>query len=124
MRGERVVGWLNAQPRHRLRFCDARIGMAAPPTDVPAHEAAAIVCFALPAGERAIEDGRALLDGALADLAARGVRIADAWPAPDDDDPSGDAFRGRRAWFDAAGFSVVASTDTRVVMRKRLVPDR
>jgi len=125
MRGGRVVGWLNAQPRHRLRFCDARIGIAAPPPDVPAHEAAAIVCFALPPGERAIEDARALLDGALADLAARGVRVADAWPRRDDDeDPSRDAFRGRRAWFEAAGFSVVASADGRVAMRKRLDPDR
>jgi len=123
MRGARVVGWLNAQPRHRLPFCDERIGIAAPPPGVPLHEAAAIVCFALPVGARADDDARELLDGALADLAARGVRVADAWPA-DGDEPSGDAFRGRRAWFEAAGFRVVATADGRVVMRRRLDTDR
>jgi len=122
VRGARVVGWLNAQPRHRLRFCDAHVGLAAPPLDVPPHEAAAIVCFALPSQDGADEDACALLDAALTDLAERGVRVADAWPAVDDDPAawSRDAFGGRRAWFDRAGFEVVASSDRRVVMRKRL----
>ena len=99
LRGARMVGWLNAQPRHRLQHCEARIGVAAPPPDVPAHEAAAIVCFAVAPGEPVELVGRALLDAALADLALRGVRVVDAWP-PRADDPEApcattSAVRGR-----------------------------
>ena len=121
-RGTHVVGWLTAQPRHRLQHCEARIGVAAPPLDVPAHEAAAIVCFVVAPGDSTEEVGHALLDGALADLAARGLRVVDAWPRRDDGarDPAQDHFRGPPAWFEAAGFAAVAGDDGVTVMRKRL----
>src|SRR5690348_3608849 len=77
-RAGEVVGWLNAQPRNRLRHCDARIGVARVAPPVPEHEAAAVVCFVVPAPERRHGIARALLAGALTDLARRGMRIVDA----------------------------------------------
>jgi hypothetical protein len=122
LRGERVVGWLNAQPRHRLSHCEARIGVTAPALDVPAHAAAAIVCFAILPGEPEEDVAHALLDAALADLAARGLRVVDAWPPLDDAGHAsvGDHFRGRPAWFAAAGFEVAATHEALLVMRRRL----
>jgi ribosomal protein S18 acetylase RimI-like enzyme len=120
MRDEQVVGWLNAQPRHRLQHCEARIGAATPALDVPLHEAAAIVCFAVLPDARADDIAHALLDEALADLATRGLRVVDAWPRADEaGDVAHDRFRGRRAWFAAAGFDVVAHHAPLLVMRKR-----
>lgn len=51
-RDAEVTGWLNAQPRNRLRHCDARIGVEPVAVPVPGHEAAAIVCFVVAAAER------------------------------------------------------------------------
>ena len=45
--GDEVVGWMNAQPRHKLPHCFERMRIAAPATDVRALEAAVIVCFVI-----------------------------------------------------------------------------
>jgi ribosomal protein S18 acetylase RimI-like enzyme len=117
-----VVGWLNAQPRNKLRHCDARIGIASPPRDVPDHEAAAIVCFVTAPDARRQGVAHALLTAALDDLAVRGVRIVDAYPAAHDapDAPARDHYRGPRSLFVAAGFADVAHRAGVRIMRRTL----
>ena len=121
-RGDDVIGWLNAQPRHKLEHCDARIGVVTPPRDVPDHEAAAIVCFVVAPMARWQGIARALLSAALDDLAVRGIRIADAYPASRErhDAPGRDRYRGPRTLFAAAGFVDVAHHAGVRVMRKVL----
>ena len=66
--------------RSRTTSCrmPARASRIVPPQrDVPAHEAAAIVCFVVDPGWRRRGVARALLDGALASFAARGIRVVD-----------------------------------------------
>jgi len=42
-----VVGWVNAQPRHKLPHCFARLGISPTPLACAPFEAAAIVCFVI-----------------------------------------------------------------------------
>ena len=118
--GEDVIGWLNAQPRHRLQHCEARIGAAAPPTGVPPHRAAAVVCFVVPATERRRGIARALLAHALDDLAARGIVVVDAYPARAGGARDADHFRGPRGLFLAAGFTPAGGDARTEVLRKWL----
>lgn len=121
-RGEEVVGWLNAQPRNRLRHCDARIGIPDVAVPVPAHEAAALVCFVVAPGARRTGVARALLTGALTDLASRGVRVADAYPRAEEtsDRFDQDHYRGPRSLFVEAGFEALERVQGVLVMRKWL----
>ena len=117
-----VVGWLNAQPRPRLRHCDARIGVPPPPLDVPPYEAAAVVCFVIAPSHRRRGVARALLAGALTDLAARGLRVVDAYPRAEEGGASfaQDHYRGPRRLFLAAGFADLSRHDDVMVMRRML----
>ena len=121
-RDDEVVGWINAQPRNRLRHCDARIGVKPPPLPVPPHEAAAIVCFVIAPAHRRGGVARALLAGALADLGARGVRVVDAYPRADATAVpyAQDHYRGPRSLFVAAGFEELVRDGGKLVMRKFL----
>jgi GNAT superfamily N-acetyltransferase len=121
-RGAEMVGWLSAQPRNRLRHCDARIGIAPIALPVPEHEAAAIVCFVVPARERRRGIARALLGAALEHMARRGIRIVDAYPRNVDapDAPARDHYRGPRALFVEHGFADIGGNDAVCVMRKML----
>lgn len=121
-RGDTLVGWLNAQPRHKLRHCDARIGLVTPPRGVADHEAAAIVCFVVAPIARRQGIARSLLSGALDDLAVRGIRVVDGYPAAHDasDAPARDHYRGPRSLFVAAGFADIAHHGGVHVMRKVL----
>jgi ribosomal protein S18 acetylase RimI-like enzyme len=121
-RDDAVVGWLSAQPRNRLRHCDARIGVATPPLPVPAHEAAAIVCFVVAPAERRRGVARTLLDGALAHLGARGIRVVDAYPRAEVTSQRyvQDHYRGPRGLFVDAGFTDLARDGAVMVMRKVL----
>jgi GNAT superfamily N-acetyltransferase len=120
-RGEALAGWLNAQPRNKLMHAEARIGVRAPPTDVPPHEAAMVVCFVIAPAERGRGVARALLGHALDDLAQRGVRVVDAYPSLDAAATSAqDHYRGPPALFAAAGFTEVAREGRIAVMRKSL----
>ena len=119
--GDEPVGWLNAQPRHRLRHCFERMKIAAPP--LPCHDylAAAIVCFVIAPAWRRRGVARALLDGALAALAARGIELVDAFPfkAGDSEDAT-DHYHGTLSMFVAAGFAPLSETDDVTVVRKLL----
>jgi GNAT superfamily N-acetyltransferase len=116
-----VVGWLNAQPRHKLPHCWGRLGVAATEVDVPDAFAAVIVCFVVAPGWRRRGVAKALLDGALASFAARGIRVVDAFPfrsAPSET-PT-DLYHGPARLFRAAGFEPIGETAEITIMRKRL----
>jgi GNAT superfamily N-acetyltransferase len=119
-----VVGWLNAQPYSKLRHACARLSVPAPPLDVAAHEAVAVVCFVVAPAWRRQGVARALLTSALTDFAARGLRLVDAFPwnvGPGDDKPV-DHYHGSPSMFLAAGFAPIATHENVTVMRKALVP--
>jgi len=121
--GGAVVGWLNAQPYTKLPHACARMGIPAPPLDVPAHEAAAIVCLVVAAPWRRRGVARTLLAAALADFAARGIVEVDAfpWNSGADDTAATDHYHGSAAMFAAAGFLPVVTHADVTVMRKTLV---
>ncbi|OLC66888.1 MAG: hypothetical protein AUH79_05415 [Betaproteobacteria bacterium 13_1_40CM_4_64_4] len=50
--GAEVVGWVNAQPRHKLPHCFARLGISPTPLACAPFEAAAIVCFVIAPTQR------------------------------------------------------------------------
>ena len=78
--GADVVGWMNAQPYAKLRHACVRMRIAAPPLPVPAHDAAAIVCFVIAPARRRRGVARALLACGIENLAARGLALVDAFP--------------------------------------------
>ena len=117
-----LVGWVNAQPYHKLRHACARLRIAAPPLPVPPHEAAAIVCFVTAPGWRRRGVARALLDGAIRNFTARGLAVVDAFPwnvGPDDTDAT-DHYHGSPAMFAAAGFTEIAKHENVTVVRRAL----
>lgn len=121
--GGEVVGWLNAQPLSKLPHCTARMGIAPPPLPVPAHEAAAIVCFVIAPQWRRRGVARALLAGALASFGARGVRVVDAFPfKAGASTAAADHYHGPPSLFREAGFAVLAEHADLTVMRKHLAP--
>ncbi len=108
---------------HKLPHCAARIGIPAPPLDVPPCFAAAIVCFVIDPQRRRRGVARSLLDAALASFATRGIRVVDAFPfkAGDSTAPT-DHYHGPPSLFREAGFEALSEHDNVTVMRKRLVP--
>jgi GNAT superfamily N-acetyltransferase len=119
--GGDVVGWLNAQPYHKLAHACARLAIVPPELDVPAHEAAAIVCFVIDPRWRRRGVARALLAGALSSFAARGIRVVDAfpWKAGESTAPA-DHYHGPPSLFTAAGFAEIRDDKELTVVRKRL----
>lgn len=116
-----VVGWLNAQPQHKLPHCAARMGIPAPRLDVAPSEAAAVVCFVIAPSWRRRGVARTLLSAALSSFAGRGIRVVDAFPfkAAASTAPA-DHYHGPKALFAEAGFEVLAEHKDLTVMRKRL----
>jgi ribosomal protein S18 acetylase RimI-like enzyme len=121
--GDELVGWVNAHPYHKLPHACARLGISGTELDVPAFEAAAILCFVIAPAWRRRGVARALLAGALASLEARGLRVVDAFPytAGSDAAPA-DHYHGPEALFLGAGFSLLREEGKLKVMRKRLGP--
>jgi ribosomal protein S18 acetylase RimI-like enzyme len=119
-----VVGWLNAQPYQKLPHACARLALPAPALDVPPHEAAAIVCFVVAPGWRRRGVATALLAFALADFAARGIAVVDAfpWNVGPDDVAATDHYHGSLAMFVAAGFAPLEVHERMTVVRRRLAP--
>jgi GNAT superfamily N-acetyltransferase len=117
-----VVGWLNAQPLHKLPHCWERMDIVRPQLDVADTDAAAIVCFVIAPGERRRGVARALLAGALEHWTLRGMRCVLAFPFEAGDDTSAAAhYHGPRRLFHDAGFVPVTSTAELTFMRKNLV---
>lgn len=124
--GDDVVGWMNAQPYHKLRHACARMRIAEPDLPVPPHDAAAIVCFVIAPAHRRRGVARALLAAALADFAARGLALVDAfpWHAGPGDTKATDHYHGTQSMFAKAGFERVATHDNVTVMRRTLRQSR
>ena len=120
--GGDVVGWMNAQPYAKLRHACARMRIAAPPLPVPAHDAAAIVCFVIAPAWRRQGIARALLAFGVQNLAARGLALVDAfpWNAAPDATKATDHYHGTLAMFTQAGFAPIATHENLTVVRRIL----
>ena len=117
--GGAVVGWLNAQPRHKLPHCFERLEIPPTPLGVPAHEAALVTCFVIDPALRRQGIARALLAHAIGTFAARGIRVVDAFPNVAADSAAAH-FRGPLALFEALGFERLAEHGDTIVVRKTL----
>jgi ribosomal protein S18 acetylase RimI-like enzyme len=119
--GGEVVGWVNAQPRHKLPHCFARLGISPTPLACALFEAAAIVCFVIAPTQRRRGIARALLRGAIDSLAARGFKLIDAFPFKSgDSELAADHYHGPLSIFLDAGFSVLSEHKDLTVVRKVL----
>lgn len=122
--GDETVGWLHAAPRHKLPHAFERLGVDPTPLDLPPQDAAVIVCFVIAPAWRRRGVASALLDGALADLAARGIAFVDAFPFKAGDSTSAaDHYHGPASLFASRGFEPVAQTGDLTVVRKHLAPE-
>jgi ribosomal protein S18 acetylase RimI-like enzyme len=120
--GDEVIGWMNAQPYDRLRHACERMRIAQPTLPVAAHDAAAIVCFVIAPQRRRQGVARALLAAGVADLAARGLGLVDAFPwnaTPADVKPA-DHYHGTLSMYAAEGFATIATHENVTVVRKML----
>jgi len=119
--GGEVVGWVNAQPRHKLPHCFARLGISPTPFPCAPFEAAAIVCFVIAPTLRRRGIARALLRGALESFAARGFKLVDAFPfKAGDSELAADHYHGPLPIFLDAGFGVLSEHKNLTVVRKLL----
>ena len=119
--GGEVVGWVNAQPRHKLPHCFARLGISPTPLACALFEAAAIVCFVIAPTQRRRGIARTLLRGAIDSLAARGFKLVDAFPFKSgDSERAADHYHGPLPIFLDAGFSVLSEHKDLTVVRKLL----
>lgn len=119
--GGEVVGWVNAQPRHKLPHCFARLGISPTPLACAPFEAAAIVCFVIAPTQRRRGISRALLRGAIESLAARGFKLVDAFPFKSgDSELAADHYHGPLPIFLEAGFSVLSEHKDLTVVRRLL----
>ena len=117
--GADVVGWMNAQPRHRLPHCFERLGVEPTPLPCPPHEAAVIVCFVIAPARRRSGVAGALLRSGLASLASRGLKLVDAFPfKAGSSELAADHYHGPLSLFLAEGFSVLCEDDRLTVVRK------
>ncbi len=117
---DEAVGWLNVQPRHRLPHAFARLRIEPTPLTVPATDLAMVLCFVIHPRQRRRGIARALLDGALQSLAARGFKLVEAYPFKAKDGKPGSHYHGPRELFEEAGFSVLREEAKLTVMRKVL----
>ena len=119
--GSQVVGWLNAQGRHKLAHCFARFGVEPPPLPCEPFEAAAIVCFVIAPPWRRRGIARLLLDRALASFTARGFKLVDAFPFNSaGSQRAADHYHGPLSIFLKAGYSVIRRHKNLTVVRKQL----
>jgi len=119
--GGAVVGWMNAQPRHKLRHCFERMRIAAPDIACADFDAAAIVCFVIAPARRRSGIARALLTGGLAALAARGFKVVDAFPFKSGDSvAAADHYHGPLALYVDAGFTILREEANLTIVRKPL----
>ncbi|HKE41298.1 MAG TPA: hypothetical protein VKG21_15770 [Casimicrobiaceae bacterium] len=119
--GADVVGWMNAQPRHKLPHCFDRLGVK--PTLLPCAEsqAAVVVCFVIAPQRRLSGVARTLLRAGLASLSARGIKLVDAFPFKSGESKlAADHYHGPLSLFLAEGFSVLREEEELTVVRKLL----
>jgi GNAT superfamily N-acetyltransferase len=112
---QKPVGWchydlLKNLPGVRLY----REGLSADDPD-----SAAIVCFTVAQGWRGQGVATRLLEAALADLKAQGVKRVEAYPVTEDDSQEHN-FPGPVALYEKLGFTVARSTENGTLVEKRL----
>lgn len=119
--GEEMIGWVNAQSRHKLPHCFARFGIAPTPLPCAPFEAAAIVCFVIAPSRRRRGIARLLLRSALESFAARGFKLVEAYPFKSGESQlAADHYHGPLSLFLDAGFCVFAEHKDMTVVRKLL----
>jgi GNAT superfamily N-acetyltransferase len=117
-RGE-VVGWVNAQARHKLPHCFARFGISPTPLPCQPFEAAVIVCFVIAPSRRRRGIARTLLHNALESFSARGFKLVDAFPFNSGHSLlAADHYHGPLTLFLDAGFSIIRAQKRMTVVRK------
>ncbi len=122
-RDKSIVGWLNAQPRHMLPHCFGRLRIAPTPLPCESCEAALIVCFVISPPWRRRGVARTLLIEALRSLAARGIKVVDAFPFKSaESELPADHYHGPLSLFLSEGFSVLREEESMTVVRKLLTP--
>jgi ribosomal protein S18 acetylase RimI-like enzyme len=120
--GDEVVGWMNAQPYHKLRHACQRMRIAQPELPVAPHDAAAIVCFVIHPRHRRRGIARALLASGIENMTARGLALVDAfpWNAGPDNNKDTDHYHGTLSMFLDAGFGQIAKHENVTVVRRLL----
>jgi GNAT superfamily N-acetyltransferase len=118
---DEVVGWMNAQPRHKLPHCFERMQVPASSLPCQEYEAAVIVCFVIAPELRRRGVARALLTEGVASLAARGIKLVDAFPfKAGDSESAADHYHGPLSLFLGEGFTVQREDANVTVVRKLL----
>lgn len=113
--GDEVVGWMNAQPLHKLPHCWGRLGLEPPESSLPTSAMAAIVCFVIAPAWRRRGVARALLQAALASFTARGIERVYAFPFVRDAQTQAPTahYHGPEALFHECGFRELSSDGPR-----------
>ena len=111
----KAVGWSNYGETTRLNGVMHRFGLNA----AEQRGVGSLACFVIAAPYRHHGVAAALLDAALERLRARGVRVAEAYPARKQDSPQGN-YRGPLQMFLRAGFEPYRETDRHLIVRKTL----
>lgn len=109
------VGWLHYDVRENLP--GAKLFYPELATDDP--QSAAIVCFTIAQGWRGQGVATRLLEAALADLAARGVKRVEAYPVLGDDSQEHN-YLGPLTLYQKLGFTVVRETADHALVEKEL----
>ena len=109
------VGWSNYGETTRLNGVMHRFGLNA----AEQQGVGSLACFVIAAPYRHHGVATTLLDAALERLRARGVRVAEAYPARKQDSPQGN-YRGPLQMFLRAGFEPYRETDRHLIVRKTL----
>ena len=118
-----VVGWLNAQPRHKLLHCFERMRLAPTPSAVPDYKAAQVLCFVIHPQWRRRGVARALLQAACGSFSRRGFASIEAYPFKSgDSEDATDHYHGPLSMFIDAGFEITRDDSLMTVVRKTLTP--
>jgi GNAT superfamily N-acetyltransferase len=119
-RNGEAVGWVSVAPRERF----GRIERSRVLGRVDDRPVWSIVCFYIPREHRGQGVGRALLDGAVEHVRARGGRLVEAYPIDTRDGrrPSAEIYTGTLGMFEAAGFREVARRGRRPIVRRVVRP--
>ncbi|TMH27026.1 MAG: GNAT family N-acetyltransferase [Betaproteobacteria bacterium] len=119
--GNEAVGWMNAQPRHKLPHCFERLGIAPTPLPCAPYQAAVIVCFVIAPAHRRSGVARRLLADGVAALATRGIKLVDAFPfKAGESKVAADHYHGPLSLFLSEGFSILREDARMTVVRKLL----
>ena len=109
------VGWCNYGETTRLNGVMHRFGLNA----AEQQGVGSLACFVIAAPYRKHGVASKLLEAALERLRARGVRVAEAYPARKQDSPQGN-YRGPLQMFLQAGFEPYRETERHLILRKTL----